>query len=847
MDNKWSDREIITLLLGELNIMPEVRYDDEENVIELDLSSQQLSELPLEIYLLTNLQVLSLADNRLRYLPTELEQLPHLQHLYLDNNPQLISPPPEIIARGTAAVLTFLRELRRGQKTAQKTIIRHEAKLLVVGEGGTGKSSLLRSLRGDRFSPKLNTTHGIEIGKYRIQHPTQNSTKITLNTWDFGGQQIYHATHQFFLTHRSLYIVVWNARLGAEQGRLHYWLDTIKALAPDSPVLLVATHIDERAPDLNYQLYKDVYPRLVSYIKISNKTQRGIAELKTAIATHAARLPLIGQPWPETWIYAEREILKRSQHHIDADAYIECCIENEIDEEVARGTLGDYLHDLGKILYFRDDDTLCNMIVLKPNWVTKAISRVLTNSEVSAARGILHHAELRHIWAKDDDGHRYERHLHPIFLRLMERFELSYQLVEPGELAKASLIPQLLPHEPPADLPTWPTTSSASQSMVAMVYRLEFVPAGIMSWFIVRTHRYTLNLHWRDGVVLEYEGHYARAELNPMARQLWLSVYGPFPENFFTILMKTIDDILSRFEGLSIRREIPCICHRQRNVVEPCPRFHRYEDLVGRRKAGKDFIECLTSFEDVSVLELLYGIHLSTDRQIMLDIKQGQEEIRNEIDEQRVLLDRLHQQSELLNRNFTRQWNMLMRNIEAECPNTFYLMPGRNTITDTRNWASREYTLYLVCQHPARPHGVSEGYSVRQPKTWWTSLAPWLYHLIIFLKFAVPMGGKIAGVAYEKTVMDEIKSSIELMEQITKSLPKVATLDSISRTPAQPEVVEEEQVAGPALRVLHSFLKEVDPMQRWGDLHKIVTPDGNILWLCGEHRAEYEVKLVELN
>jgi hypothetical protein len=39
---------------------------------------------------------------------------------------------------------------------------------------------------------------------------------------------------------------------------------------------------------------------------------------------------------------------------------------------------------------------------------------------------------------------------------------------------------------------------------VEMVYHLNFVPAGIMSWFIVRTHRYTQNLHWREGVILEY-------------------------------------------------------------------------------------------------------------------------------------------------------------------------------------------------------------------------------------------------------------------------------------------------------------------------------------------------------
>src|SRR5262249_5586430 len=155
---------------------------------------------------------------------------------------------------------------------------RYEAKLLIVGEGGTGKSSLLRALRAEAFDPHLPTTHGIEIDQLKLSHPSlaQGEESIILNTWDFGGQQIYHATHQFFLTKRSLYLVVWNARLGADQGRLDYWMDTIKVLAPDAPVILVATHIDERMPDLNYQLYKDAYSQLVGQVSISNVTMEGL-------------------------------------------------------------------------------------------------------------------------------------------------------------------------------------------------------------------------------------------------------------------------------------------------------------------------------------------------------------------------------------------------------------------------------------------------------------------------------------------------------------------------------------------------------------------------------------------
>src|SRR5262249_38320652 len=140
------------------------------------------------------------------------------------------------------------------------------AKLLLVGEGGTGKSSLSRALRNESFDPHLSTTHGIEIDHLKLL-----TSEIILNMWDFGGQHIYHSTHQFFFTKRSLYVLVWNARLGAEQGRLPYWLDTIKSLAPDARIVLVATYVDERAPDLNYQFYKGLYPQLVGNLSVSNK------------------------------------------------------------------------------------------------------------------------------------------------------------------------------------------------------------------------------------------------------------------------------------------------------------------------------------------------------------------------------------------------------------------------------------------------------------------------------------------------------------------------------------------------------------------------------------------------
>src|SRR5215813_3749629 len=120
--------------------------------------------------------------------------------------------------------------------------------------------------------------------------------------------------------------------------------------------------------------------------------------------------------------------LMQKEHHISAERYRRICAVRRIQARFAQGTLGSYLHDLGKILYFRDDYELSNLVVLKPNWVTKAISLVLEDDGVREAHGILAHAELPRIWSVDEMGKPYEPYLYPVFLRLMEKFDLSYQI-----------------------------------------------------------------------------------------------------------------------------------------------------------------------------------------------------------------------------------------------------------------------------------------------------------------------------------------------------------------------------------------------------------------------------------
>ena len=60
---------------------------------------------------------------------------------------------------------------------------------------------------------------------------------VRINIWDFGGQEIMHSTHQFFLTKRSLYLLVLNGRQGHEDADAEYWLSLIESFGEDSAVI----------------------------------------------------------------------------------------------------------------------------------------------------------------------------------------------------------------------------------------------------------------------------------------------------------------------------------------------------------------------------------------------------------------------------------------------------------------------------------------------------------------------------------------------------------------------------------------------------------------------------------
>lgn len=101
-------------------------------------------------------------------------------------------------------------------------------------------------------------TQGINIEPWSLPVTFEDgeTRDVKIHFWDFGGQEIYYNTYQFFMTSRSLYIFVWDKNTSSLER--DYWLSTIRLLSSGSPVLVINNKADRRIKPIDEESLKKI-------------------------------------------------------------------------------------------------------------------------------------------------------------------------------------------------------------------------------------------------------------------------------------------------------------------------------------------------------------------------------------------------------------------------------------------------------------------------------------------------------------------------------------------------------------------------------------------------------------
>jgi GTPase SAR1 family protein len=506
----------------------------------LDLGENELAELDLTagfaqlscLYLRNNglkqlllpaslpqLNILSAAGNQLQDFPLELVDSKTLENLILQGS------APKSIPRdflGTdkpdnclAEARIWYEELRPPAQTAPNAYV----KLMLLGNGNAGKSSLVEAFQKGHCPKGFETTQGINIGV--IDKPDY---KAKFNFWDFGGQEIYHSTHRLFLSSPALQVLVFDSenedlairkqwipdrsnpdRLVRNQI-LEYWYDTSRELSPHSRFVLAQNKIDllpHAVPTVDELVRR--YQLFIPWA-VSAYTGQGVEDLFDRLQREAKELPEMGMVMPESWLKVRDFFIKvqsgkiQGKELISEADYQDLC-EKEGVKPYARALLKSHLHHNG---FLYQHERLGEQIIANQQWALEAIYKLTDRSKehYEDLRGRNGKIQAREIFAIFGDAYTVDQKW--LFLDFMRSCQLCFRTNDDRfseERAENALyvFPEFLP-ENAADFVElyW---ENASLPKVHFRLPLRYAKRAELQGFIAELGRKTdLNNIWRNGI-----------------------------------------------------------------------------------------------------------------------------------------------------------------------------------------------------------------------------------------------------------------------------------------------------------------------------------------------------------
>ncbi len=582
---------------------------------DLYLSDNLLTTLPDKIGDLIFLKELRLYNNQLTSLPSDIRACKVLTHLFLHGNPGLELPPwvlgamigecreygGKLFPAKPADILDYYFSIQNGQGRALR-----EVKVILVGRGEVGKTTMVDKLQKKRFIKNRKRTDGISITPWAVRLP---DGMAELSFWDFGGQEIMHGTHQFFMTHRSLYVVMVDGRHDRGPQDAEYWLKLVRAFGGDSPVLVVMNRQKAHSFSLDRQALAEKYGVNIDHFFATECEEEGtIRPLRAAVLAVATQILQSEELFPAVcWKVKERlaQMKEKGENYFSDEDYQKLCTDHGIEDDEQQKKLLRRLADLGTVVSFPEDLRLADLSVLNPGWATDGIYRVITDDVLrKKGDGVVSQRKLRELLPKKDwPNPKHVRYV----VDLMQKFELCFSVDDAGKV----LIPELLPDKTP------PLGDWVAAECLVYQYQYTVLPHGILPRFITRTHQLSDGQQrWRSGVILSHGDTEARVQADYDANTLTVWVRGKHANarrELLAIIRHHFDSIHAAIKGLNPKDRVAVPGHPKVLI--------RYRDLIMDERNHKSHYtvtlnEGLDNEErkDWPIDELLNGVESKEER-----------------------------------------------------------------------------------------------------------------------------------------------------------------------------------------------------------------------------------------
>ncbi|NTV67517.1 MAG: hypothetical protein HGB06_07545 [Chlorobaculum sp.] len=572
---------------------------------------------------------------------------------------------------------------------------------------------------------------------------------------------------------------------------------------------------------------------------------------------------------------AREELLKARVAWLPLDRVFAICKEHKVEEEDARLLLR-ISRAVGDLIHYEHDPALRNIVILKPDWLATAMSFVLDDEHTrKVGHGLVSFERLGQLWNNPDKPaeDRYPSTLHPIFVRLMERFDLCYRVAEIGksEVDGISLIAQLVPDVRPDPVPGWGVSPVAGDSQQVQICKIveaaknqSATAEGIFYQLIVRLHKYSLgradydkSVHWQRGLLLQ-DNYGARAFLEHIANDIRITVRSPYPERFLAALTYEIKWLVESFwEGLRCEVTVPCLAPQPDG--KPCIGLFEVGKLLENKRRGRPEMPCPFCNEWQEIEQLLHNAPASRPNPldallaefatVRVELAGARQQLVALHGEAMGRFDQLDSGTQRILSRVDDGFTDMMRSLTDEAkdgPRLFSFQPLERARFNPKGWVKMRFRVTLWCEHARLPlplinrHDREGVYEFDVTREWFEKAAPFLKVLTGMLSLVLPVAASATKLVMDENAYKAIENQLDFGKSCAESLLSASdkAADWMGRSDA-PELERGEAIRaqGAVLRQLHAWLKEQD--QGFGGLVRVQNKRQEFLWVHPQFEGEY--------
>lgn len=470
-----------------------IEIKDLTQLIDLFCQCNQLTSLA-GIESLTNIERLNCGANNLISID-EVAPLTKLWDLNCLENP--IRHIPNVLLNDLLGLKNYWDELKEG------VLDNNRVKLLLVGNGRVGKTTLAKALQTRQpVTESFESTVGILIDNLTYPNKAGGPDWI-LRVWDFGGQELYHATHRLFLCNEGIYLVVWAESTDEADSEiqydLRYYLDMILISAPSSDIIVVKNQIDRaNKTGQNHLTLTESQYRNLPHCLISAKHHLHVEKLELEIQCVLDKIAYRKIQIPKSWgkVRAELELLNSPSISY---AQFEALCEQKLVKHPL--TLIQYLHTNGDCYFLGMQ--FGQTIFLDQNWLLNAVycffktgNRLSPRTSIERDHGTMTGAAAVEYLNYGTQPPRYSVKETATFLNYMTQSSLAFKLTDNPQFVKCTFVlPSLLPSECPI--------AGEPKHGSYLTYQLQYpwLHSLVIDRLIIKLHHFSNQSNWwRNGI-----------------------------------------------------------------------------------------------------------------------------------------------------------------------------------------------------------------------------------------------------------------------------------------------------------------------------------------------------------